>query len=183
MNSCHTPAVVACRVLGLYLAVQSLAIFFNFFVTVTLPFGFYNIRHVEYRSMLVSAAISVAITVALMVAVWKLSPWIATKMLAGPKEERATPSPITLEDLQVVAISVLGLLFICEALPGLVAVPLEHLHFLWLEPNASAKSLVDAAMVRALAMGLTKVGLGAWLFLGARSFVRVFQRFCPRRAD
>jgi hypothetical protein len=186
MSSCHTAAVVACRVLGLYIAVQSVHSFlysawFLFWPLVCPPRSGEGFNGAESSWMLVGIVLSLAVPVVLAAVVWRLAPWIATKMLVGTEVKQASSSPITLEEFQVVAISILGLLFICEALPGLVSVPLEHLRFLWLEPNASMKSLADAGMVRTLVMGLTKVGLGAWLFLGARSFVRVFQRFRPTR--
>lgn len=178
MNSCHTPAVVACRVLGLYLATQSLTIFFNF---VTMPLLLNGVVAIEYRWIWGGLALSVAVAVALAAGVWKFAPWIATKMLSGLHEEQATPSSVTLDELQAVALSVLGILLICNALPSLVFAPFERLRFLLAEPEASMKSLLDAAMIRTLVIGLTNIGLGVWLFLGARSFVRLFQRFRPAR--
>jgi hypothetical protein len=176
MSSCRTAAVVACRVLGLYVAIQSLGL---------LPvWALGSSRDISSLWVLPSLAVLMAVPIGLAVVSWTLAPWIADKMLTDV-EHGQTPSPITVEDAQAVAVSILGLLFVLESIPGIVVNLLDYLRWstegYHLSPPLAETGITS--VTRAAAMNATKVALGLWLLFGARSFARVLQRFCAPHAD
>jgi hypothetical protein len=181
MTSCQTAAVVACRVLGLYIAIRWLGL---------LPAGAFELTtRPSYLQSLLSLAALLLVPVALAVVLWTLAPWIARHMLANVESQPASPSTITMEEAQIVAISILGLFFVVGAIPGLVVaivdyfgVPEMVLDATMKSAMASMQSVMRAGTLKALAVRVTEMGLGTWLFFGAGSFVRVFQRFNPPQA-
>ena len=168
MISSHTASVIACRVLGLYIAFWWLGL---------LPVEFYwLLRGPSFTWLFLGTAITLAIPITILVILWKLAPWIAKQMLADLETTQDSPSTITLEEAQSVAVSVLGLLFIVGAIPSLAVVLVEYLNVHETVSDADMKSLVSVNAVRSVVMHVTKIVLGIWLFLGAHSIVRVFQR-------
>jgi hypothetical protein len=171
MSSCRTAAVVACRVLGLYMAIQCLGL---------LPvWALGSSREISSLWVLPSLAVLIAVPIGLAVVLWTLAPWIAGKMLTDV-EHKQTPSPITVEDAQAVAVSILGLLFVFESIPGIVVDVLEYLR---LSADSDVTSFINTTITKAAVMNVTKIALGLWLLFGARSFARVLQRFCAPHAD
>jgi hypothetical protein len=123
------------------------------------------------------------IPIILAIVLWKLAPWIAKKMLAGVEAPEAS-SPITIEEVQTVAISILGLLFVFETVPGFVANALNYLHTPQLSVDSDFVALsVSASTIKATVMNATKIALGLWLFFGARGFVWLLQRLHPPNAS
>lgn len=185
MSSCYTATVVACRILGLYVVLRLADDIFGTAISpllIAMLFGPHSpFDKTESVWMLSALALSVTLAIVLAVTVWKTAPWIATKMLAHAEAKQWPSSEVSLEDIQVVAISILGLLLICEALPWVAAMSMEHIWSLRISGDEHMISATIASMIKSLTAGLTKLGLGIWLFFGARSFVRLFQRFCPAR--
>jgi hypothetical protein len=116
-----------------------------------------------------------AVPIAVAVILWRLAPWIADCMLADVEDQQAPPSTINREEAQLIAISVLGLLLLCEGIPGIVALIANYLYMAGTE--SSLQDLFRHEFVKFLSTSATQIGLGLWLFMGARGFVRVFQRF------
>ncbi len=170
MTSCQIAAVVACRVLGLYTAILWLGLL------PTCVFAIFRGPSLFWSSL--GAAVFVVVPFALAVILWKLAPWIAKHMLADVESKQMLPSAITMEEVQVAAISILGLLFIIKALPGIVVLILNYFQIPGLVLDESVQSLARVNTLKTIVMRVTEIGLGTWLFLGARSFVRVMQRFC-----
>jgi hypothetical protein len=171
MSSCQTAAVVACRVLGLYAAVQCLSL---------LPvWALGSSSEMSSAWVLPGLAVLMAVPIGLAVIVWILAPWLATRMLADV-EPQQTPSPITIEDAQLVAVSILGLLFVFESIPEIVADVLEYFR---LSADSDVTSFINTTITKAAVMNVTKTALGLWLLFGARSFARVLQRFCAPHVD
>jgi hypothetical protein len=175
MTACQTAAVVACRVLGLYIAITWLGFLP---VWVFQPFS-----EPSFSWSLLGGALFLALPVALAVGLWSLAPWIAKHMLADVESEQASPSAVTMEEVQAVAISILGILFVVKALPGVVVTILGYFGVPGIAEDVRVQSMLRASTVKAAVMHVTEIGLGTWLFLGARSFVRVFQRFYSPNAS
>ena len=170
MTSSHTAAVVACRVLGLYVGIFWLGI-----LPVEVSAVFRGPWEPSLVWSLLSGAVMFAIPVALAIALWRLAPWIAKHMLAELETVQASPSAITLAELQVAAISILGLLFVFGTLPRVVALIFEQF---WVAgADADTRSSIIAGLRQATVRDIVQIGLGAWLFFGARSFVKLLRRF------
>ena len=172
MSSFRIAAVVACRVLGLYIAMQWISY-------LPMRWFFELLQASPFRWSLLSGALMVVVPVALAVILWKLAPWIAKHMLADVESESASPAAITMEEVQVVAVSILGLLLITIALPGVVVVVLEYFRIPELISDESVQFSAQASAIKVMVLNVMKLALGVWLFLGAHSFVRFMQRFCP----
>ena len=114
MTSCRIAAVVACRVLAVFVAVQSLG-FFPLWASSM--FSFYR----EFPTWwMLCMAVAVAAPFVLAGVVWYLAPWIASRMLADVENEQLSSCAVSMDDAHVIAFSVLGLLFVIEALPGVL---------------------------------------------------------------
>ena len=169
MTSYQTAAVVACRVLGLYTVIRWLGLL------PAVAFGLF--REPSLFWSLLGFAELLAVPIVLAVILWRLAPWIAKSMLADVESKEASPSAITVEEAQAVAFSILGLLFIVESLPYILVAALDYFRVPGLAVNANMESIMSAATLKTMVMRVTEIVLGTWLFLGARGFVRVFQRF------
>jgi hypothetical protein len=91
-----------------------------------------------------------------------------------------TPSPMTVEEVQVVAISLLGLFLVFDTFPGFVVHVLDYLRIP--ADSDEVPGFVSAGLTRAAITNVIKIGLGLWLSFGARSFATFLQRCCPPRA-
>ncbi len=176
MTSHQIAAVVACRVLGLYTAIYWL---------VLLPvWAFDQFRGIPTFSWAPLGAIFLfVVPAALAVILWRLAPWIAKKMLADAEVAQASPSTITLAEVQVVAVSILGLFFIIKALPQIAVMILNYFEIPERLADESIQSLARNSTLKMVIMRFTELGLGLWLFFGANSFVGVMQRICSPKCE
>lgn len=176
MSPYRTAAVVACRVLGLYIATWSLdSVFF-----LTFPF---TPNKLSSGWAILSVVGFAAIPIVLAVVLWRFAPWIAMKMLADVEDGQTPSSPITLAEVQIVAISVLGLFIVFQSIPGIILASFEYFQVPGLSSGPEIRSLMGVNTLKNVATLVTKIGLGLWLFFGARGFVRVFQRFRPQHGS
>lgn len=164
MGSSHIAAVIACRVLGLYVALSWLGLL------PTAAFSF--LKGPPFTWRVVGDATMLAAPLALAIALWRLSPWIAKHMI--PKAEgMQSPPPITLNEAQSAAISVLGLFFIAAAVPGIVIELLEYLRLPELAEDPLTTSYLNSGILKGLVMRLVELLMGMCLFWGAPTFTRL----------
>ena len=175
MTTIQTSAVVACRVLGVYLIMTWLGI---------IPvYGHQLFGERSLVGSLLWCALLLAVQFVLVAILWSLSPWIAKYMLADVGDESASLSAATMEQIQAVAISVLGIFFMVHAFPAILIMILEYFGTPGIATDAGMQSMFRTGVIKAVVMRLTEMGLGIWLFFGASSFVRVFQGFYSSKAD
>lgn len=175
MSTSRTAAVIACRVLGLYVAVRWLGLF------PTWAFELFSVRPISWAT--VGGVASFAMPIALGVILWQLAPWIADCMLADSEDKQTPPSPITMEDAQAVAISILGLLLIVGSIPRIISLAMEYLRISEIVGDASDHAMMSANTFNAIVMSVIEIALGLWLYLGTHLFVRLFQRCYSPKAD
>ena len=172
MTTIQTSAVVACRVLGLYFIMTWLGFFAYFGV---------QLFREQSPGLLLASIFLLAIQIGSVVLVWKSAPWIAKRMLANVEDTSASLSATTMEEVQAVAISILGIYFMVHAFPEIFTMVLAYFR----APGiyADIQSGFQAHMLKGVVMRLTEMGLGIWLFFGAKGFARVFQKFNSPEAN
>jgi hypothetical protein len=116
-------------------------------------------------------------SIAIPFTLWVLAPWVARQMVSGAERDQTPLSPVTIENAQAVAISLLGIFFIVEALSKIVVMGVEFLNAARTGLDAALQSFAAAYATPDTLVRLTEIVLGVWLFVGARRFVRLFQRF------
>ena len=175
MRSIHTTTVVACRILGLYIALRWLGLLP---VVVSPLFAGPSFIWSSFGAITIFA-----IPLVLAMFLWKLAPWIATRMLVDTERTPEASVAVALEDAHSAAISVLGLLFVCEALPGVVVSLLGYLQVSGIATDMGIQSQSNANSIKAIVMHLIKIGVGAWLFVGSHSFARLAQKCGDGKRD
>lgn len=167
MTTPNTSAVVACRVLGLYIALRWLGLMH------AEAFSLFRGPPLAWLSL--GAAVSLVVPVLVAVGLWMRAPWIAKRMLADVESGQAPRSAITLQEAQTVAISILGLLFVVEAIPGLAVAVLEYFRVPGIAADAGMRSALSAGALKATVMRITEIARGTCLILGSRGLAGVLQ--------
>jgi hypothetical protein len=179
MTSCRIAAVVACRVVAVFVAVQSLAFL------PTSASSMYSVYMSFPNWWMICMAVALAMPIILAAVVWCLAPWIASHMLESVENEQPSACTISMEDAHVIAFSVLGLLFVLGALPGVLVTVAEFVRAMQLRIAAKAnwQSVLSERTLKDTITQVLQTAFGAWLFFGARRFVRLFQRFNAPNTD
>ena len=108
-------------------------------------------------------------------ALW-IYPGVLARLAAGEASRQTFESPVGAEDLQYVALSVLGVWF---AIGGISGLPYEGLRALALvnERASTSDGLLMAPEIAHIVGGLVRVALGIALAFGARRLLGWFRRF------
>ena len=161
-------AVLSFKVLSIYAVIQSIYQIYNF------------IYYLSYRNQLDSgekynlllASVPAVLLILCAAILWFGSPVIADKIFKDGQTEIKTSSSI--EDIQCVAFSVVGIFLLSTSLPAFVEVVLVM-------QMASEVNDSSGSMTPTIIEILLKVGLGTWLLFGNRGFVNFLKYMNGKR--
>lgn len=108
-------------------------------------------------------------------ALW-LYPGMLARIAAGRSSQQVFESPIAAEDLQAIALAVLGAAFVVSGVTGLA---LHALHYVWMTSLSTFTSASDRGLFPMIADAI-QIVLGFALALGARGLSHVLLRLRER---
>ena len=164
-------AIIAVRLLALYIimmTVYSLPIYLGMI-------GTYFSRDPMGKVALLTSVIGTALQLIMGLCLWLFSPSLADLITKGLSETAQTKEDFTLDRIQVVAVSMVGLLVLSSAIPELVKMIVSYL-FPEINPQyVGSISLMGKIKpeipVVDLVMVVVKLGLAFWLLLGSNGIV------------
>jgi hypothetical protein len=146
-------AILAFKVLSLYTVIR---------VIDQLPYVLYSFGNEPYFANLLIKTIPPLLLVICGVLLWYFAPFLASSVSKSAAFENEPDA--SLADTQTVAFSVVGLFLLASALPEMVNV-IVIFFTLWVIGT-------KPALIHNIVVLFLKVGLGLWLLLGSRGFVK-----------
>jgi hypothetical protein len=166
-------AIIAIRLLALYIVVMTVN---------SLP-AYLGLIGTDFRgdptgkAVLLSGIVGTALHFVMALCLWFYSPSIADIVTKGLSETAQPSEEFTLDRIQVVAVSLIGLFVLSSAIPGLFEVIFSYL-YPETNPryvrsiNAMGKMKPEIPVVDFVKVAV-KLGLGFWFLLGANGIVAV----------
>lgn len=162
MTPYRVASIVACRIFALYLFVVWAGVLVG-------PISLLVASGPWYRpgwTKLVMCCFALIPSVLL----WILAPWIAKHIVRVAECDLEEEPKVSLEAIQITAFALLGIYFVVQSLPQAISA-IQSYYYLQ-EVQGSCSQLISRYFV----VSLIKAGLGVWLFVGSRGFVKVFRK-------
>jgi hypothetical protein len=168
-------AIIAVRLLALYVILVTVYTLPDYLGVIELNLG----DDALGRAFLTTHIIGVVIKLIIGIAFWFYSTSLASLITKDLPESSRSTKEFTLENIQVVAVSVVGLIILSSAIPALVEVIISYI---FPEANPSYVRSLDIMgkmkaeiPVTTLVTIALKLGLGFWFLLGAKGIVTVIR--------
>ena len=164
MTPYRVATIVGCRILALYLFASYIGIVIEPLGTMIAgPFPL-GLKELGIFSLLLIPSILL----------WILAPWISKQIVRYADADTGEEPKVTLEAIQVTAFALLGIYFVFQSLPRVVVPILTYYSMQQVElpPHYTLYRMVTIPLIAAL----VKLGLGMWLFVGSRGFVKIFKK-------